>query len=145
MTSTVEYQGNLRTSCVHLQSQSLIYTDAPVDNHGKGEQFSPTDLLATSLAACMLTVMGIKAQQMNLSLEGMKIDVNKIMSATPRRVGAIELTVFVPAHLKELDEHNKQVLKKTGENCPVFKSLHPEINIAINWNEWVTKVAANDV
>jgi putative redox protein len=63
MTSTVEYQGQLRTRCVHLQSESFIFTDAPVDNHGQGEQFSPTDLMATSLASCMLTVMGIKAKQ----------------------------------------------------------------------------------
>ncbi|MBM3412673.1 MAG: OsmC family protein, partial [Bacteroidetes bacterium] len=73
MTSVVEYQGELRTQAIHLQSQSLLITDAPTDNHGKGEKFSPTDLLATSLASCMLTVMGIKAQQMNIELKGLKL------------------------------------------------------------------------
>lgn len=112
MTSTVEYQGDLRTRCVHLQSQSSLLTDAPTDNQGKGEQFSPTDLLATSLASCMLTVMGIKAKQLAIPLEGFTFSVNKIMAANPRRVNAIELTATIPASLHQLEPHNIEILKK---------------------------------
>ncbi len=136
MTSTVEYQGQLRTRCVHIQSESFIFTDAPVDNHGQGEQFSPTDLMATSLASCMLTVMGIKAKQMNIPLEGMKMNVNKIMEANPRRVSAISLTVLIPVHLHTIEARDKEVLRKTAESCPVAKSIHPDIKVEINWNEW---------
>ena len=136
MTSTVEYQGDLRTRCVHLQSQSSLLTDAPTDNQGKGEQFSPTDLLATSLASCMLTVMGIKAKQLAIPLEGFTFSVNKIMAANPRRVNAIELTASIPASIHQLEPHNIEILKKTGESCPVIKSLHPEITITVDWSEW---------
>ena len=91
MTSTVEYEGQLRTVCTHLRSNNSFETDAPVDNNGKGERFSPTDLLATSLATCMITVMGIKARSMGFDLNGVKIEVEKIMKAEPRRVGGINL------------------------------------------------------
>ncbi|HBB57901.1 MAG TPA: osmotically inducible protein OsmC, partial [Chitinophagaceae bacterium] len=87
MTSRVVYQGALRTTCTHLQSGSAIETDAPVDNQGKGERFSPTDLLATSLATCMLTVMGIKARDMEIDMTGLSISVQKNMLSDPRRVG----------------------------------------------------------
>src|SRR5216117_3328922 len=100
MTSTVAYEGGLRTTCTHLKSGSIIETDAPTDNHGKGERFSPTDLLATSLANCMITTMAIKAQTMRVDLAGVSIDVLKIMKADPRRVGGIELTFHFPEHLK---------------------------------------------
>ena len=136
MTSTVEYQGDLRTRCVHLQSQSSLLTDAPTDNQGKGEQFSPTDLLATSLASCMLTVMGIKAKQLAIPLEGFTFSVNKIMAANPRRVNAIELTASIPTSIHQLEPHSIEILKKTGESCPVIKSLHPEIAITVDWSEW---------
>lgn len=91
MTSIVVYETDLRTTCKHVRSSSSFETDAPVDNNGKGERFSPTDLLATSLATCMITVMGIKARTMGFDLEGMKADVEKIMKADPRRVGGINI------------------------------------------------------
>ena len=138
MTSTVSYQGNLRTLCTHIQSQSVIETDAPVDNQGKGERFSPTDLLATSLAACMLTVMGIKATSLQIALDGFDIEVVKVMASEPRRVSEIKLTMNVPKALHQLDEKSKTILKRTAETCPVFQSIHPSIQVAINWNEWTS-------
>ena len=136
MTSTVVYNGALRTTCTHLKSGSAFETDAPTDNHGKGERFSPTDLMATSLATCMITVMGIKARSMGFDLDGVQIDVLKIMKADPRRVGGIELTFHIPDHLKEMDEKNRTILKHTGENCPVMKSIHPDILVKVDWGAW---------
>jgi len=143
MTAVVEYQAELRTQAMHLQSQSLLITDAPTDNHGKGEQFSPTDLLATSLASCMLTVMGIKAQQLNIPLKGFKLSVNKIMESNPRRVGAIELIATIPTALQQIDARDKHILVKTAESCPVLKSLHPDLKISVHWSEWTTEIAAS--
>ncbi|MFN8290503.1 MAG: OsmC family protein [Chitinophagaceae bacterium] len=136
MTSTVVYNGALRTTCTHLKSGSAFETDAPTDNHGKGERFSPTDLMATSLATCMITVMGIKARSMGFDLDGVQIDVLKIMKADPRRVGGIELTFHIPDHLKGTDEKNRTILKNTGENCPVMKSIHPDILVKVDWGAW---------
>jgi putative redox protein len=136
MTSSVIYNGDLRTTCTHLQSNSSIETDAPVDNNGRGERFSPTDLLATSLATCMLTVMGIKARTMGFDLNDLKVDVLKIMKADPRRVGGIHLTVHVPDSLRDIDEKTKTILRNTGETCPVIKSLHPDIEILTDWGAW---------
>ena len=136
MTSSVVYTGDLRTTCTHLQSQSAVETDAPVDNNGKGERFSPTDLMATSLATCMVTVMGIKARTMGFDLNDVRIDVLKIMKADPRRVGGINLTFHIPDSLKETDEKTKQILKNTGETCPVIKSIHPDIEVNIDWGSW---------
>jgi uncharacterized OsmC-like protein len=136
MTSRVVYQGALRTTCTHLQSGSAIETDAPVDNQGKGERFSPTDLLATSLATCMLTVMGIKARDMEIDMTGLSISVQKNMLSDPRRVGSIELFATIPASLQALEEKAKQVLKRTGESCPVIKSIHHDIVVTIDWAQW---------
>lgn len=136
MTSIVVYQGELRTNCTHLRSQSAMETDAPVDNNGKGERFSPTDLLATSLASCMITVMGIKARTMGFDLEGVKIDVEKLMKAEPRRVSGINLTFHIPETLTKLDEKQRQILKHTGDTCPVMKSIHPDIEVQVNWGNW---------
>ena len=140
MTSTVLYNGGLRTTCTHRQSDSSFETDAPVDNHGKGERFSPTDLMATSLATCMVTVMGIKARTMGFDLEGIQVDVLKVMKADPRRVGGIELTFHIPASLTTIDENTKAVLKHTGDTCPVMKSIHPDIEVRIDWGEWSSEV-----
>jgi putative redox protein len=137
MTSTVVYNGNLRTTCTHLKSGSAFETDAPTDNHGKGERFSPTDLMATSLATCMLTVMGIKARTMEFDLDDIKIEVLKIMKADPRRVSGIELTFHIPDALKNINEKSKTILKHTGETCPVMKSIHPDIEVKIDWGAWV--------
>lgn len=137
MTSTVVYNGSLRTTCTHVKSNSSFETDAPTDNHGKGERFSPTDLMATSLATCMLTVMGIKARSMGFDLDDMRIDVLKIMKSDPRRVGGIELTVHIPPALHDVDDRTKTILKLTGDTCPVIKSIHPDIEVKIDWGEWV--------
>ena len=136
MTSTVVYNGDLRTTCTHLKSGSFFETDAPTDNNGKGERFSPTDLMATSLATCMVTVMGIKARTMGFDLNDVKVDVLKIMKADPRRVGGIELTFYIPDSLLNTDEKTKTILKHTGETCPVAKSLHPDIEVKIDWGAW---------
>lgn len=136
MTSTVVYNGGLRTTCTHLKSGSSFETDAPVDNHGKGERFSPTDLMSTSLATCMITVMGIKARSMGFDLDGVKIDVLKIMKTSPRRVSGIELTFHIPDSLKDIDEKNKTILKNTGITCPVQLSIHPDIDVKIDWGGW---------
>lgn len=136
MTSTVIYNSDLRTTCTHLKSGSAFETDAPVDNHGKGERFSPTDLLATSLATCMVTVMGIKARTMGFDLTDIKIEVLKIMKADPRRVASIELTFHLPDWLKNIDEKTKTILKNTGDTCPVMKSIHPDIEVKVDWGSW---------
>jgi putative redox protein len=136
MTSTVVYEGGLRTTCTHLQSNNSFETDAPVDNHGKGERFSPTDLMATSLATCMITVMGIKARTMDFDLDGVKIEVLKIMKPDPRRIGGIDLTFHIPDSLKSIDEKTRTILKHTGDTCPVMKSIHPDIEVKIDWGSW---------
>lgn len=136
MTSTVVYEGDLRTTCTHLRSGNNFETDAPQDNNGKGERFSPTDLMATSLATCMLTVMGIKARTMGFDLTGVKAEVEKIMKADPRRVGGINLHFQFPEALKNIDEKTKGLLKRIGETCPVAQSIHPDIAVNIDWGEW---------
>ncbi len=136
MTSTVIYNGDLRTTCTHLKSDSHFETDAPTDNNGKGERFSPTDLLATSLAACMITVMGIKARTMGFDLNDVKIEVLKTMKADPRRVSRIDLTFHFPDTLKDIEETTKTILKNTGNTCPVMKSIHPDMEVKVNWGVW---------
>jgi putative redox protein len=136
MTSRVNYHGGLRTTCTHIKSNNSFETDAPVDNHGEGERFSPTDLMSTSLATCMATVMGIRARSLGFDLEGLSIDVLKIMKENPRRVGRIELTFHIPQNLKEIDAGTKDILKTIGHNCPVMKSIHPDIEVSIDWGIW---------
>lgn len=136
MTSSVVYEGGLRTTCTHIRSGSTIETDAPVDNNGKGERFSPTDLMATSLATCMLTVMGIKARAMEFDINGIKIDVEKIMKADPRRVGGIHIFYHIPESLQNIDEKIKQILKNTANTCPVQLSIHPDIEVKVDWGAW---------
>jgi putative redox protein len=136
MTSTVVYDRDLRTTCTHLRSGNHFETDAPVDNHGKGERFSPTDLMATSLGTCMLTVMGIKARNMGFDLNGVTIEMEKIMKADPRRVGGINLFFHIPDNLKSIDEKTQTILKNTGETCPVMFSIHPDIEVKLDWGEW---------
>jgi putative redox protein len=133
MTSTVIYEGNLRTVCEHLRSGSKIETDAPVDNNGKGERFSPTDLVATALGTCMLTIMGMRASEMKLDLRGLKIEVEKIMKADPRRIGKLNLTFHFPESL-ELTERQQIILQKAADTCPVKYSIHPDIELNVNYN-----------
>jgi uncharacterized OsmC-like protein len=136
MISTVVYDGDLRTTCTHLRSDNSFETDAPVDNNGKGERFSPTDLMATSLATCMITVMGIKARTMGFDLNGVKVEVEKIMKQEPRRVGGINLFFHFPEALKDVEQKTKDLLKNVGNTCPVAKSIHPDIEVKVNWGEW---------
>lgn len=134
MTSTVVYEGNLRTVCTHLKSGSVIETDAPLDNQGLAERFSPTDMVATALGTCMLTIMGIKARDMNLDIKGITIDVEKIMKADPRRIGGINLTFHFPDSLR-VNEKQKTILERAAQTCPVMYSIHPdiEVNVTFNW------------
>ena len=136
MTSKVVFNGGLRTVCTHLRSGSEFETDAPVDNNGKGERFSPTDLLATSLGTCMLTVMGIRARKDGFDLDGVKIEVEKIMKADPRRVSGINLSYHFPNNLKAVDENTKILLKKIAQACPVMLSIHPDIQVNVDWGTW---------
>lgn len=117
-----------------MQSGTVIETDAPVDNQGKGERFSPTDLLATSLGNCMLTIMGIKARDMNVNIDNTIVDITKIMKAEPRRVGGIKVVFHFPAQLKP-DDKTKKILENAALTCPVAKSIHPDIeqDITFNW------------
>ena len=132
MTSKVTYLGDLRTSSIHLQSGSEIVSDAPVDNNGKGEAFSPTDTVANALASCMMTVMGIKARDMNVDFKGSTAAVTKIMNAEPRRIGAIEIVFDMQGVLESKD---KTILERTAMTCPVFLSLNADIEkrITFNW------------
>ncbi len=132
MTSKVTYLGELRTSSIHLQSGTEILSDAPLDNNGKGEAFSPTDTVANALATCMMTVMGIKAREWNLPLDGSEAQVTKIMTIEPRRIGGIDIHLKMKANA---DSKQQQILEKTALTCPVFHSLHPEIikNITFTW------------
>jgi len=136
MTSTVVYEGNLRTVCTHLRSGTVIETDAPPDNQGMGERFSPTDLVATALGSCMLTIMGIKARDMQVDLSGVKIEVEKLMKSDPRRIGGINLTFHIPETL-ELNAKQKTILENAARTCPVMYSIHPDIavNVVFAWNE----------
>lgn len=132
MTSKVTYLGDLRTECLDLQSGNIFVTDAPVDNNGKGEAFSPTDSVATGLASCMMTVMGIKARDMAIEMKGTTATVDKIMAADPRRISRIEVTFNLPF---SVDEKSRTILERTANTCPVHYSLHPEIErvIIFNW------------
>ncbi len=133
MTSKITYLGDLRTSSIHLQSGTEILSDAPTDNYGKGEAFSPTDLVANALGSCIMTIMAVKANTMNIELKGTSIDVTKIMQAEPRRIAKI----VIELHMNEnLDEKSKTILERTAMNCPVLLSLNTEIekDVRFNWN-----------
>src|SRR5882672_6625864 len=136
MTSTVIYEGELRTVATHLQSGTEIETDAPVDNQGKGERFSPTDLVATALGACMATTMGIKARDMKVDLRDMKLSILKIMKPDPRRIAGVNVIFDFPATL-QVDDKQREILERTAHTCPVMQSIHPdmEVNIEFNWNK----------
>ena len=131
MTSSIIYKGNLRCEAEHLQSKSTIQTDAPTDNRGKGERFSPTDLLCVSLATCMLTTMGIKANDLGVDISESKADVTKHMAADPRRVSKIEVSLTLPS---KTGEKERLILEKSGNNCPVAKSVHPDIKLVLNYH-----------
>ena len=141
MTSTVTYVGNLRTVCQHLRSGTSIETDAPVDNKGKGERFSPSDLVATAPGTCMLTIMGMRADEMDVDLTGTKIEVEKIMKQDPRRIGGINLTFHFPESL-EVNDRQRTILQRAAETCPVAYSIHPDIALNVNFNWQNVKATA---
>ncbi|HRE76732.1 MAG TPA: OsmC family protein [Flavobacterium sp.] len=132
MTSKVTYIGELRTTSIHVQSGTEILSDAPKDNHGKGEAFSPTDLVANSLATCMISIMGIKSRDLNVDLKGSTVEVTKIMQAEPRKIAKI---ITVLNMNLEADDKTKTILERAAMTCPVMLSLHPDIEkeITFNW------------
>jgi uncharacterized OsmC-like protein len=134
MTAKVTYNGELRTSCVHIKSGDSFVTDAPTDNNGLGQAFSPTDTVATGLASCMLTMMGIKAKSLDVDLTDATAEVTKHMASTPRRIFKIEITLNLPA---QISEKNRKILVHTANTCPVHYSLHPDIEkvITFNWEQ----------
>lgn len=134
LTSSIEYTGQLRTSSIHLRSGQVVITDAPTDNNGKGEAFSPTDLMSTSLGCCMMTIMGIVADRHSIQLEGMKAEITKVMGTDPRRVVEIKVDFNMPA--LNYTESQKQLLINAAMTCPVAKSLHPDLlqTVSFNWH-----------
>jgi uncharacterized OsmC-like protein len=130
-TSTVVYLGNLHTELTHTKSREIVLTDAPPDNNGKGEYFSPTDLCATSLASCAITTMGIKANAMGINLGRIEADVYKVMASNPRRISEVRIDMRIEG---EYTEDEKNILELTGINCPVAKTLHPDVVQALKFN-----------
>ncbi len=131
-TSSIEYVGDLRTICIHLQSGTQILTDAPTDNHGKGEAFSPTDLVATALGSCMVSIMAIKSKDLEVDLKDSTVSITKIMQAEPRKIAKIivELNMSIAT-----SDKNKTILERSAMTCPVLLSLHPDIEkeVTFNW------------
>ena len=131
MTSKIKYLGNLRTEAMHLKSGISIITDAPVDNNGKGEAFSPTDLVATALGSCMLTIMGIVAKKNTINIDDTTVEVLKTMSESPRRIDEIRVS-FVFQNI--LDEGQRKKLERAARTCPVSASLHDDVKETIEFN-----------
>lgn len=124
-TSKITYNGDLRTTSVHLKSGEEIITDAPTDNQGKGEAFSPTDLLATSLGNCMLTIIGIAARSHGFNIDGTTAEITKVMAENPRRVSEIHVNLQFPAN--NYSEKERAIIERSAKTCPVAHSLHPDI------------------
>jgi uncharacterized OsmC-like protein len=132
-TIKTEYLGDLRTRAKHVQSGNALVTDAPVDNQGKGEAFSPSDLLVTALSSCILTIMGISAKKHNIDLEGIKVETTKIMGINPRRVSRVEVDVAFAVG-KSYTEEERLILEKAAKTCPVIESLHPDMEKELRFN-----------
>ncbi|MFA8449185.1 MAG: OsmC family protein [Bacteroidales bacterium] len=130
-TIKINYQGQLRTEMTHLQSGKKLITDAPTDNHGKGESFSPTDMVAGALCSCMLTIIGIAAENHNFSIDGAEATVTKIMQKEPRRIGEVIVDICFP---KKYTDKEKRIIEKAALSCPVHHSLHPDVKKTINFN-----------
>jgi uncharacterized OsmC-like protein len=127
----IEYQGGLRCQATHGPSGCELTTDAPVDNHGKGESFSPTDLLATALATCISTIMGIYAQRHDVDLSGMKIAIEKHMSAeAPRRIAKLPMKITMPVGI---EDRHRSALEEAVQHCPVHRSLHPDVQTPVEF------------
>lgn len=127
------YLGNLRTEIEHIQSGNKVLTDAPLDNNGKGEFFSPTDLFASSLGSCMLTIIGMSANSYGFSIDGTTIETEKIMAANPRRVAEIIIDIYFPKGAVYTDKQ-KRLIESAARTCPVHNSLHPDIIKTINFH-----------
>lgn len=128
----LNYEGDLHCSATHTPSGNTLVTDAPVDNNGRGEAFSPTDLLATALASCIATIVGIVARRKEIAVEGMAVTVRKFMSDdTPRRVRRLELDIQMPI---SADHPERRALESAARGCPVHHSIHPDIEVEINWS-----------
>ena len=127
----VEYLGDLRTQSIHLESGHRIETDAPLDNQGLGRKFSPTDLLASALGSCLLTIMGIVAKRHDINMIGSRAEIVKIMSDNPRKISNLDVNIFLD---ENLDKKNKLILKRAADLCPVHNSLNKDINVKINFN-----------
>ncbi len=132
MTASIVYKGHLRCECTHLQSGTVIETDAPTDNRGKGERFSPTDSLCVALATCVVTTMALKANDMGIDLAGTNIAITKHMLSEPRRIGKIDVILSFPDTL-QLEDKDRIILERVGNNCPVAKSLHPDLEVNIEY------------
>ena len=132
-TIETKYLGELRTEAKHVSSENKVITDAPIDNQGKGEAFSPSDLLTASLGSCMLTIMGIAAREQQISVDGATCSITKIMASEPRRVSEIQLVFHMPAN--DFSEKQRIILERAAHTCPVAKSLHPDLiqNVLFNW------------
>jgi uncharacterized OsmC-like protein len=130
-TFETRYLGNLRTEITHLQSGNTLTTDAPTDNHGKGEFFSPTDLLASALGSCMLTIMGIAAQTHGFNIDGASMETTKVMSANPRRVGELVVRITFPHN--KYSEKERRILEACAKECPVANSLHPDLKQTVSF------------
>ncbi len=131
-TIKTKYLGELRTESTHLKSGTFLITDAPVDNKGKGTTFSPTDLFCTSLASCILTIMGISAEHHGLNIDGVECLVTKTMSTNPRRIGEIRIEFTFPKN--NFDEKDKKILQDAANSCPVALSLHPDLKKELVFN-----------
>jgi uncharacterized OsmC-like protein len=132
VTSRTIYLGELRTDNEHIRSGQKLITDAPVDNQGKGEAFSPTDLVATALSDCMMTIMGIKARDKGLDLTGTTIETTKIMSSEPRRIGEIVVKITFPKN--DFSGKDKAILEAVTKTCPVALTLHPDVKQTVKFN-----------
>src|SRR5690606_36404486 len=134
MTSKIKYLGQLRTEMIHLASGSTVTTDAPVDNKGRGEHFSPTDLVATALGSCILTIMGIDTQEHQFNIDGTEIEIEKVMQAQPRKISAVNVHIHIKGQATYTDKE-KLIIEKAAKTCPVALSLHPDIqqNIKISY------------
>lgn len=127
----LSYEGDLHCSAIHTPSGNTLVTDAPLDNNGRGQAFSPTDLLATALGSCMATVIGILAKRREIAVEGMNVTVRKFMSDDqPRRVKRLELDLEMPLPASHPD---RKLLESAARGCPVHHSIHPDIEVVMNW------------
>jgi len=134
MTAKIIYRGELRTECTHVRSGTIIETDAPVDNHGKGERFSPTDLVATALGACIISTWGISKLTSHIHLTGATCSVEKVMVPNPRKIGEIKLIFDFPEIKQRFAEDEKKALEMVANTCPVIESLHPDCKKSITFN-----------